>query len=302
MESYKSLFSPDLLKGKVAFITGGSRGGMLKEIARGYLLHGAKGVVLMSRNAEKNGEVAKDLSQYGQCLSEPGDVRKPEDCKRAVANTIKALGQIDILVNGAAGNFLASASALSINGFRTVQEIDTLGTFNVSQAVYNGYMKEHGGVIINISATLHWSGSALQVHSAAAKAAIDSMTKTLAVEWGPNKVRVVGIIPGGIEGTEGFARLSDANAMNDKEKANAAFKDGTQSNKATMEQLGKKTVALQRWGSIYDIANTALYLASPIASYVTGTNVLVDGGAVLLYPNMLFTDPKFVDMWSLGKL
>jgi len=120
MESYKSLFSPELLKGKVAIITGGSRGGMLKEIGKAFLLHGAKGVVLMSRNAEKNGEVAKDLSQYGQCLSEPGDVRKAEDCKRVVANTVKALGSLDILVNGAAGNFLASAASLSTNGFRTV--------------------------------------------------------------------------------------------------------------------------------------------------------------------------------------
>lgn len=84
-------------------------------------------------------------------------------------------------------------------------------------------MKDHGGVIINISATLHWSGSALQVHSAAAKAGVDSMTKTLAVEWGPNKVRVVGIVPGSIEGTEGFERLGDFSNANNKEKTNKAF-------------------------------------------------------------------------------
>lgn len=84
MESYRSLFHPDLMKDKVAIITGGSRGGMLKEIARAYLLHNAKAVVLMSRNAEKNGEVAKDLCKHGVCHSEPGDVRKPEDCKRVV--------------------------------------------------------------------------------------------------------------------------------------------------------------------------------------------------------------------------
>lgn len=105
---------------------------MLKEIGRAYLLHGAKAVVLMSRNAEKNGEVAKDLCKHGQGHSEPGDVRKPEDCKRVVANTVSKFGQVDVLVNGAAGNFLASASALSSNGFRTVQEIDALGTFNMS--------------------------------------------------------------------------------------------------------------------------------------------------------------------------
>lgn len=84
-------------------------------------------------------------------------------------------------------------------------------------------------MIINISATLHWSGSALQIHSAAAKAGIDSMTKTLAVEWGPSNVRVVGIVPGGIKGTEGFERLGDMNTMNSKEKANQAFEKGSSS-------------------------------------------------------------------------
>lgn len=84
-------------------------------------------------------------------------------------------------------------------------------------------MKDHGGVIINMSAALHWSGSALQVHSAAAKAGIDSMTKTLAVEWGPYKVRVCGIVPGAIEGTEGFERLGDLANLNNKEATNTAL-------------------------------------------------------------------------------
>ena len=149
------------MKGKVALITGGSNGGMLKEIGKAYLLHKAAAVVLMSRNAEKNSAVAQELAQYGTCIGEQGDVRKPDDCKRVVANIVQKFGRVDILVNGAAGNFLASASKLSVNGFRTVMEIDALGTFNMSQAVFNGYMKDHGGVIINISAALHWSGCAL---------------------------------------------------------------------------------------------------------------------------------------------
>ena len=94
--------------------------------------HKAHAVVLMSRNAEKNGDVAKELSKFGVCVSEPGDVRKPEDCKRVVKNTVDKFGRLDILVNGAAGNFLASASKLSTNGFRTVLEIDAIGTFNMS--------------------------------------------------------------------------------------------------------------------------------------------------------------------------
>jgi peroxisomal 2,4-dienoyl-CoA reductase len=124
------------------------------------------------------------------------------------------------LVNGAAGNFLASASKLSSNAVKTVLEIDALGTFNMSQAVFNGYMNKHGGVIINISSTIHWNGSALMVHSNSAKAAVDSMTKTLALEWGPHGVRVVGLIPGYIEGTQGFERLGDVQNINNKERTN----------------------------------------------------------------------------------
>jgi peroxisomal 2,4-dienoyl-CoA reductase len=116
----------------------------------------------MSRNAQKNEEVCKDLSQFGVAHSEPGDVRKIEDCKRVVQNAVQKFGSADVLVNGAAGNFLATADKISSNGFRTVLEIDTLGTFNMSQSVFNGWMKQNGGgVIINISATLHWNGSAL---------------------------------------------------------------------------------------------------------------------------------------------
>ena len=194
--------------------------------------------------------------------------------------------RIDILVNGAAGNFLASADKLSTNGFRTVLEIDAVGTFNMSQAVFTGYMKEHkGGVIINISATIHWSGSALQVHANSAKSAVDTMTKTLAVEWGPYNVRVVGIAPGAIEGTEGFDRLQDLASVNNKQKANSAFNPSSQQSKSAHIQVKG---AINRFGTVADIAGTALFLASPLTSYITGTNIVVDGGASLIYPNFLF--------------
>ena len=249
----------------------------------------------MSRNAEKNGEVAKELSKFGVCVSEPGDVRKPEDCKRVVKNTVDKFGRLDILVNGAAGNFLASASKLSTNGFRTVLEIDAIGTFNMCQAAFNAYMNSHGGVIINISASLHWSGSALQVHSGAAKAGVDTITKTLAVEWGPNKVRVAGIVPGAIEGTEGFERLGDLANMNNKEKSNEAFKKGDAKSASFKESM--VIAPINRFGQVSDIANAALYLASPMASYVSGTNLVVDGGATLIFPNFLFSFPQYIQMW-----
>lgn len=117
---------------------------------------------------------------------------------------------------------MASASKLSSNGFRTILEIDTLGTFNMSKAAFNGALRQNGGVIINISTTLHWNGSALTVHANAAKAGVDALTKTLACEWGPFGVRVVGLVPGAIAGTEGFERLGNISLMNNKAATNSA--------------------------------------------------------------------------------
>ena len=169
----------------------------------------------------------------------PGDVRKPELCEKAVKSVLEEFETIDILVNGAAGNFLASASKLSTNGFRTVMEIDTLGTFNMSKEVFNQAMKKQGnGTIINISASLHWNGSVFQSHSSAAKAGVDALTKVLAVEWGPYGIRVSGIVPGFISGTVGMARLGDMNTLNSKSKAESA----------TEQNLGFSAIPVQRLG------------------------------------------------------
>jgi peroxisomal 2,4-dienoyl-CoA reductase len=158
------IFHPELCKGKVALITGGSNGGMLSEIAKAFLRHGATAVGLLARNADKLNKVTQELSNLkceGKVLAISGDVRDPKSCAAAAKTLVDKFGKIDILVNGAAGNFLASASKLTTNGMRTVLEIDTLGTFNMSQAVFKASMATKGGVIINISAALHWNGSAL---------------------------------------------------------------------------------------------------------------------------------------------
>jgi 2,4-dienoyl-CoA reductase [(3E)-enoyl-CoA-producing], peroxisomal len=149
------------MKGKVILVTGGSNGGMLSEIARAYLRHHAKAVYLMARKADKLEKVCSDLSKYGKCVAVTGDVRDTKSCDQVCKSIVEAEGRLDVLVNGAAGNFLASASKLSANGFRTVMEIDTIGTFNMCKAAFHAYMGKNGGCIINISATLHWNGSAL---------------------------------------------------------------------------------------------------------------------------------------------
>ncbi len=124
-----------------------------------------------------------------------------------MGRAVQELGGLDIVVNNAAGNFFCPSADLSPNGFGTVIDIDAKGTWNVSRAAYQARLKDHGGQILNISATLHYGGTPGQVHVAAAKAAVDAMTRTLAVEWGPQGIRVNAIAPGPIGDTEGARRL-----------------------------------------------------------------------------------------------
>lgn len=177
-------------------------------------------------------------------------------------------------------------------------EIDCLGTFHMSKACFLHSMKQRKqGNIINISTTLHWNGSILTGHAGAAKAGVDAMTKNLAVEWGPYGVRVNSLTPGAIEGTEGFARLGNLGTMNNKKATENARNASQEDN-----MLAAPLVPLQRYGVVQDISNTALYLASPASDYVTGWNVVADGGAFLTAPNMLVMSPVLVERWARAKL
>src|SRR6185295_15183765 len=142
-----------------------------------------------------------------RAVAKAADVRDASAVADAVAAVVSELGRLDILVNGAAGNFICLAENLSPNGFGTVVDIDLKGTFNMSRAVLP-HLKARGGSVVNISATLPYLGTIGQAHASAAKAGIDALTRTLAVEWGPHGVRVNGIAPGPIEGTEGVRRLT----------------------------------------------------------------------------------------------
>lgn len=264
MTSYTHIYSPDLLKGQVAFITGGGSGIGLR-IAEVFMRHGCD-TAIASRNLDKLREAADKLTAAtGRCcLALCVDVRQPETIGAAVDDTLKELGRIDILINNAAGNFLCPATSLSFNAFKTVMEIDTMGTFNSSKVVYEKWFKDHGGSIVNISATLGYRGQGLQVHAGSAKAANDAMTKHLAVEWGPSGVRVNTLAPGPISGTEGFRRLGGPRA----------------------ENLGAfQSIPLQRAGNKTEMAHSVLFLASRASSYVTGAILVADGGSWLTSAN-----------------
>ncbi|XP_069037033.1 peroxisomal 2,4-dienoyl-CoA reductase [(3E)-enoyl-CoA-producing] isoform X2 [Lepisosteus oculatus] len=266
LTNYSYVYSPDLLKDRVAFVTGGGSGIGFRT-AEVLMRHGCD-TVIASRNQERLSEAARKLSAATgrHCLPLSLDVRQPETIAAAVDETLKELGRIDILVNNAAGNFLCPAASLSFNAFKTVMEIDTMGTFNTSKVVYDRWLKDHGGCVVNISATLGYRGQALQVHAGSAKAAIDAMTRHLAVEWGPSGVRVNSLAPGPISGTEGYRRLGGTAAQ-----SSGVF----------------QTVPLQRAGSKTEIAHGVLYLASRAASYVTGASLVVDGGSWLTSANSM---------------
>jgi peroxisomal 2,4-dienoyl-CoA reductase len=252
------IFAQDILQGKVAFVTGGGTG-ITGGIARAMAEHGAK-IAITSRKEENLAAMKKTIEEAGgECFTVAADVREYDRVEDAVKQTADKFGKIDIVVNGAAGNFLCAADQLSANGFGTVVDIDTKGTFNVCRAAFEE-LKKSQGQILNISATLHYLATPMQIHVSAAKAGVDAITRNLSAEWGRHGIRVNGIAPGPIEDTEGMKRL-----------LMPELKD----------KITKK-IPLGRFGRIKDIENAALFLTSDAASYVNGVTLVVDGGQWLL--------------------
>ena len=259
-----SVFRDDVLEGQVALITGGGSGICL-EITRKFMAHGCD-TVIVSRSQERLDEAAKVLSEETgrRCLALAADVREMEKVEAAMDAALEHYGRLDIVVNGAAGNFLCPAAKLSSNAFKTVLEIDTLGTYNVSRAAFDKALRDKGGSILNISATLHYAGQALQVHPGVAKAGIDAMTRHLAVEWGAAKIRVNAISPGPIGDTEGMRRLMPPGMKEDLERR----------------------IPLNRFGRSEEIADAALFLSSDAAQWITGSILVVDGGSWMTTNNI----------------
>lgn len=257
------IFADNILRDRVAFVTGGGTG-ITGGVARALAQYGAK-VALVSRKIENLEPAAKIIEDAGgQAFAFACDVRDYASVAAAVAATVERFGKIDAVVNGAAGNFLCAAEELSANGFGTVLDIDTKGTFNVCRAAFE-QLKQTQGSILNISATLHYLGTPLQIHVSAAKAGVDAITRNLAVEWGRYGIRTNGIAPGPIADTEGMKRLVP---------------------EPIKEKLEKR-IPLQRFGLIKDIENAAIFLCSPAASFINGETLVVDGGQWLAANSLL---------------
>lgn len=252
-----STFRDDIFLGKTAFIAGGTSGINL-GIAQRLGQLGAR-VAVAGRNPEKALAAARTISGPGPALGLACDVRDYGAIKGAIDHTAQEFGPLDIVVSGAAGNFVAPALGMSANAFRTVVDIDLNGTFNVFRACYD-HLRLPGASLIAITAGQAVNPVPLQAHVCAAKAGINHLIRVLAMEWGPMGVRVNGISPGPIAGTEGMARLAPT---------------------AAAEKSITERIALRRFGAVEEVADSATFLCSDAARYITGTIIDCDGGSQL---------------------
>ena len=242
-------------RNKVVFVAGGTSGINL-GIAESFLAEGARVVVLSRKQDKVDAALAGLMANGGEAMGFAADVRDFDALSVAMAATVSRWGAIDVLVSGAAGNFVAPAAELSANAFKTVIDIDLLGCFNVMRAAYE-YLRKPGASVINITAPQSWLPTPMQIHACAAKAGIDQVTRTAAMEWGAAGIRVNAIAPGPIEDTEGMRRLAPTPAA---------------------ESAWKESVPLRRYGSKNEIARVVQWLCSDEAAYITGVVLPVDGG------------------------
>ncbi|KAH8602748.1 hypothetical protein B0O99DRAFT_604169 [Bisporella sp. PMI_857] len=278
---------------KVVFCTGGA--GTICSAQVRALVHLGANACIVGRSVEKTESMAKNIATARAGAKVIGigavDVRSIESLEKAVARCVEELGGIDYCIAGAAGNFLAPIAGLSSNAFRTVLEIDTLGSFNTLKATLPHLLTSAsknpntatatstGGRIIFISATFHYTGMPLQAHVSAAKAGVDAISANAAIEYGPRGLTSNVITPGPIAGTEGMARLGNREA----EAKGSAF----------------KRVPLQRYGTVKEIADGTVYLFADTGSFVSGEVLVIDGGnwrspggmnSLVQYPDYLLDD------------
>ncbi|MFT3800158.1 MAG: SDR family oxidoreductase [Burkholderiaceae bacterium] len=256
------MFAPNTLAGRVAFVTGGATGLGL-EIATQYATLGAS-VMIASRKEENLRKAVEEIGRITDRIDcTVLDVRDPAAVKSAIDRTVERFGALDILVNGAAGNFVCPTAGLTPNGWKTVIDIDLNGTFYCCHAAY-AHLKasSFGGRIISIVTMLGVTGWPGAAHASAAKAGIIALSRTLAIEWGDDRIRVNTISPGPIGDTEGVRKMYEETGRG---------------------ELEQRRTALGRFGKRQDIAHAATYLASDLADYVTGDNLVVDGGRWLKY-------------------
>lgn len=274
------VWAPGIFADRVVFCTGGA--GSICSAQVRALVHLGANACIIGRNPDKTAAVAADMQAAARSDGRANakviglggvDVRRIADLERAVATCVEQLGAIDFVIAGAAGNFLAPQSQLSANAFKSVIDIDLLGSYNTFKAALpqlvasaarnrstgSGTSAATGGRIVFVSATLYYAGTPLQTHASAAKAGVDALSAHVAIEQGPLGVTSNVIAPGPIAGTEGVDRLL------------VGGEEG--------RRVAAKAIPSGRFGTVREIADATVYLFSTAGSYVNGTSVVVDGGA-----------------------
>ena len=250
------IFRPDLLQGRHAVISGGSSG-INQRIAERFARQGAA-ISIIGRNGDKAAAAADRIVEAGgQARGHAADVRNMDPLQAAVDQAAAHFGPVDICIAGAAGNFVAQATGMSSNGFRTVVEIDLIGTYQLFRAAYP-HLRKPGASLLAISAVQSVMPTAAQSHVCAAKAGIDMLVRTLSIEWGPEGIRCNAIAPGPVAGTEGMNRLAP-----DGESSWSRLLSGIPMGRAAEKD---------------EVADLALFLVSGAAAYINGTVIAIDGG------------------------
>ena len=241
--------------GRQVFVFGGTSGINL-GIAQCFANAGAD-VAVASRSQDKVDAAVAQLGEAGgKARGYALDVRDLAAVKEALQQHADEAGELDVLVSGAAGNFPAFANDMSANGFKSVVDIDLLGSFHVLQSAFP-FLKKPGASVVNISAPQAFLAMPMQSHVCAAKAGVDMLTRTLALEWGAAGIRINSIAPGPIEDTEGMRRLAPTPDI--------------------AEQV-KRSVPLGRYGAASEIGHAAMFLSSDAGAYISGVVLPVDGG------------------------
>lgn len=260
MDYSKKMLRDNALKGKTIVVTGGGSG--LGKSMSTYFLELGANVVITSRNLEKLQKAAKEMEEStgGKVLSVACDVRNYDEVEAMVKASVEAFGQVDVLLNNAAGNFISPTERLSANAFDTIIDIVLKGSKNCTLAFGKHWIdkKETNKTILNIVTTYAWTGSAFVVPSATAKAGVLAMTRSLAVEWAKYGIRHHAIAPGPFPTKGAWDRLLPGEL---KEKFDLA-----------------KKVPLKRVGDHQELANLAAYLVSDFAQYLNGEVITIDGG------------------------
>ncbi len=269
------IFVPDLLEGRAALVTGGGSG-IGFGIAGCLAAHGAD-VCIASRDLEKLEEAAAELeAEHGRrALPLRLDVRDPDSVEAAVERAAEELGSLDVLVNNAAGNFYCASEELSQGGWEAVVETDLHGTFYCSRAAFPHLKASGAGRIVNISMTLHYRGWPKMAHATAAKAGVDALTRTLALEWAEHGIRVNAVAPGPVP-TEGVREAF--RTPGEEADAGEGSDDGEPPEGRHSPTFADRAVPLGRLGEPEDVGRMVTYLCSPGGDWITGALLVVDGG------------------------